>query len=602
MVINNCLQIIKKRKNIFLLIFIFLISFSFRIIGLNWDQGNHLHPDERMIIMVTEKITIPTIDPKLTISEKFGVLFDSKSPLNPNFFAYGSFPIYLLKAVCYLLSFIDPTLISYNKMNLVGRFLSAIFDSLTVILIYKITLQTFKSNKKAIFAALFYSLSILPIQLSHFYAVDTLLTFFIFFTLYHAVCLYQKFNFKNAFFIGIGFGLSLATKISATVLVFSLGIGLIISIFLSLKKEIFGENISFFKKIKKYLWKIFSLNFWSLKKQHQFKDIILYFLLIMFVTEIVFIICQPFAIFNFSEFWRQLNEQKAMTKNAFIFPYTLQYVNTLPYIYQLKNIFLWGLGPVFGIISLIGGVYTFLKLIKGLFTPGNEKSEGSQLIVFSFFIIYFLIIGQFAVKFNRYCLPLYPIFAIFAANFIFSLKKKNLIIIFSSFHFFWLFAFMNLYKVPNTRVSATEWINQNVPSGSTILREHWDDGLPLGYNNSLKLVELPLYDSDNNSSKWPLIKNYLEQGDYLIIASNRLYTPLQKLTDCEKLPEGKCYTITANYYKDLFSGKLGYLKVAEFSSYPNIFSFNINDQSADESFTVYDHPKVIIFKNIHSNN
>jgi hypothetical protein len=191
MIIKNCLQIIKKRKNIFLLISIFLIAFSFRIIGLNWDQGNHLHPDERMITMVAEKITFPTLDPNLTLSEKFGVLFDSKSSLNPNFFAYGSFPIYLLKAVCYLLSFIDPTLVSYEKMNLVGRFLSAIFDSLTVILIYKITLQTFKSNKKAIFAALFYSLSILPIQLSHFYAVDTLLTFFIFFTLYHTICLYQ---------------------------------------------------------------------------------------------------------------------------------------------------------------------------------------------------------------------------------------------------------------------------------------------------------------------------------------------------------------------------------------------------------------------------
>ncbi|MDD2224652.1 MAG: glycosyltransferase family 39 protein [Candidatus Shapirobacteria bacterium] len=591
-----------KYKNKILILIIFIIAFSLRIYGFNWDQGNHLHPDERMIAMVAEKITFPTIDPKLTLSEKFGVLFDPKSSLNPHFFAYGSFPIYFLKAVCYLLSFIEPTLINYDKMNLVGRFLSAIFDSLTVIFIYKITLITFKSNKKAIFAALFYSLSILPIQLSHFYAVDVLLNFFIFFTLYQTICLYQKFNFKNAFFVGLGFGLSLATKISATVLVFSLGIGLIISVFLSLKKEIFGEEISFLKKIKKYLRKIFSLKFWSLKKQHQFKDIILYFLLIMFVVEIVFIICEPFAIFNFSEFWRQLNEQETMTKSAFVFPYTLQYVNTIPYIYQLKNIFLWGLGPVFGILSLLGGVYTFSKLIKGLFTPGNEKSEGSQLILFSFFIIYFLIVGKFAIKFNRYCLPLYPIFAIFAANFIFSFKKKKLIIIFSSLHLFWLFAFMNIYNVPNTRVSATEWINQNISPGNTILREHWDDGLPLGYHDDINLIDLPLYDPDNDPQKWPLIQNYLKQSDYLIIASNRLYTPLQKLINCENLPEDKCYATTANYYKDLFSGKLSYIKVAEFSNYPNISGFNINDQSADESFTVYDHPKVIIFKNTHSNN
>ena len=600
MITENYLRIIKNKKYSFFLIWILFVAFLLRTIGFNWDQGNHLHPDERMITMVAEKISLPTLNPNLTLSEKFGVLFESNSTLNPHFFAYGSFPIYFLKLISFLFSFIDPTFLTYEKMNLVGRFISAIFDSLTVLIIYKITLSIFESQKKALFSAIFYALSILPIQLSHFYAVDTVLNFFIFFTLYHAICLYQKFNFKNAFFVGLGFGLSLATKISATVLFFSLGICLIVSIFLSLKKEIFGEEISFFKKIKKYLRKIFSFKFWNQKKQHQFKDIILYFLFIIFVTEIIFLICEPFAILNFNEFWKQLNEQRLMTKNAFVFPYTLQYVDTIPYLYQLKNIFLWGLGPIFGLISFLGGIFTFSKLIKGLFTPGNEKSEGSQLIILSFFVIYFLIVGNFAVKFNRYCLPLYPIFAIFAANFIFSLKKKNLIIVFSSLHLLLLFAFMNIYKTPNTRVLATEWINQNIPSGSTILREHWDDGIPLGYNDNLNLIELPLFDSDDNQKKWTTIKKYLESGDYLILASNRLYTPLQKLTDCENLPENKCYTVTANYYKDLFSEKLGYIKVAEFSNYPNIFGFNINDQSADESFTVYDHPKVIIFKNTHS--
>ena len=52
------------------------------------------------------------------------------------------------------------------------------------------------------------------------------------------------------------------------------------------------------------------------------------------------------------------------------------------------------------------------------------------------------------------------------------------------------------------------------------------------------------------------------------------------------------------YYQDLFSGKLGFEKVKEFTLSPSIFGINIPDQSADESFTVYDHPQILIYKKI----
>ena len=54
------------------------------------------------------------------------------------------------------------------------------------------------------------------------------------------------------------------------------------------------------------------------------------------------------------------------------------------------------------------------------------------------------------------------------------------------------------------------------------------------------------------------------------------------------------------FYADLFSNKLNYKKVAEFVSYPKLeignWKLEIRDDVADESFTVYDHPKVLIFK------
>ena len=45
-----------------------------------------------------------------------------------------------------------------------------------------------------------------------------------------------------------------------------------------------------------------------------------------------------------------------------------------------------------------------------------------------------------------------------------------------------------------------------------------------------------------------------------------------------------------------FKSPLGFDLVATFESDPSFGPFKLNDQSADESFTVYDHPKVLIFK------
>jgi hypothetical protein len=166
-----------------------------------------------------------------------------------------------------------------------------------------------------------------------------------------------------------------------------------------------------------------------------------------------------------------------------------------------------------------------------------------------------------------------------------------------AFFLTWPFSFEHIYTQNNTRYTATQWINQHIAAGQTIAIEHWDDGLPLAGQEKYLIQTLALYDPDT-PEKWSTVKNQLEQTDYIVIASNRLYTPLQKLTKCVKLPAGRCYPQTTAYYQRLFAGQLGFQKVAEFTDYPTVPLLNlpIDDQSADESFTVYDHPKVMIFK------
>ena len=110
---------------------------------------------------------------------------------------------------------------------------------------------------------------------------------------------------------------------------------------------------------------------------------------------------------------------------------------------------------------------------------------------------------------------------------------------------------------------------------------------------SMRLHGFPTDDS-------PIKKNYyvniLPTGDYISIASKKLW---YTLTDCtpEFRPKGfNVYPVTSRYYRCLWSGLLGFKMVAEFHSFPTFLGWEHPDDMAEESFSVYDHPRVYLFK------
>ncbi|HEX9331381.1 MAG TPA: DUF2298 domain-containing protein, partial [Anaerolineales bacterium] len=157
-------------------------------------------------------------------------------------------------------------------------------------------------------------------------------------------------------------------------------------------------------------------------------------------------------------------------------------------------------------------------------------------------------------------------------------------------------AYASIYSRPNTRIAASRWMQQNIPAGSTLTNEHWDDWLPIGgvdgitsYGDSglFKSVEMKNYEDDTPDKLNWMVDN-LTQADYIILSSNRLYDSIPRLP--------MRYPLTIRYYDLLFSGKLGYERVKDIASYPSLLGIQIPDQSAEESFSVYDHPRVQIFK------
>jgi len=530
-----------RAKAILGILGIIIIALFFRATGLNWDQGHHLHPDERFIIMTVENIAWP-------------------DKLNPHFFAYGSLPLYILKIVSSIGGLVYPLLGTYGKMHLVGRIISTIFDIGTLCLIYGIIKNFSKKRTTALFGSLWYACSVLPIQLSHFFAVDTMLTFFIVLTLYLLLQYHKKPSPLYAIAIGVASGMAVATKFSGIMVAIPIGITLVYRI------------------------------------RSQWKERWIHAIYMLIAGLSTFICCQPYALLDFATFSRQIIEQQAMTKSAFTFPYTLQYVGKIPYVYEITNIFLWGQGPFLATLSFVGvGVCTYTLIVKKNYALG---------ILLSFFWVYFGVVGKFAIGFMRYLLPIYPILTICAAVLMEKITQKisqaqsAIVWVWLTIGLLlWTSAFMHIYTKPNTRTQATNWILANIPNGTPIALEHWDDGLPLTSASSYDIKELPLYDGDTQE-KWKKIYTVLNQTEYIIIASNRLYVPLMKMTDCTRLPVGRCYKTTASYYQRLFDGSLGFQKVAEFSTMPTIPILNIpiDDSGADESFTVYDHPKVMIFQ------
>ena len=60
------------------------------------------------------------------------------------------------------------------------------------------------------------------------------------------------------------------------------------------------------------------------------------------------------------------------------------------------------------------------------------------------------------------------------------------------------------------------------------------------------------------------------------------------------------YPLASAYYQSLFSGELGFEHIQTIMNFPTLTVFNkqfvFNDESAEETYTVFDHPVVRIYK------
>ncbi len=518
------------------LIAVVVFAAAVRLIGLDFDDRHFFHPDERRIAFAVEELSFKPLQ------------------LNPHFFAYGSFPFYVTRAVTSLLGLFDARLGHYDNVILTGRAVSAVIGTLTVILLVFFGARLY-NRSVGLLAGFLLGACVLHVQNSHYMTSDVFLTFLVTLALYFLIGVVQRGWTRDYVYAGITIGLATATKFSALPLLAPLGVACLVRV----------------------------------AREGRVLSIIAKGLLTLACIALAFAAGQPYALLDFANYYHDVEEQSRMVRNAGLLPYTNQYIGVPKYGYDLRELVLWGMAPPLGLVAIWA---TASRLVGAL----RERSA-TDLVLLAWVVPFFLITGWFDVKFVRYLLPIYPIMILWASAWLWRIAQRSrlgrvalwTVVVATGLS---ALSFLAIYTRPHTVVTASEWVYRHIPAGKTILTQHWDEGFPMplpgGNPGKYKVIDLPYYEPDT-PQKWRQISQQVAAADYIAFQTKRLYGALT-------MAPAK-YPISNNYFYLLFAGDLGYTPIYDHAARPGLFGIEFPDELADESITVYDHPKVIIFEN-----
>src|SRR5690606_37582644 len=101
--------------------------------------------------------------------------------------------------------------------------------------------------------------------------------------------------------------------------------------------------------------------------------------------------------------------------------------------------------------------------------------------------------------------------------------------------------------------------------------------------------QLELVGTDNVDKVARLV-DQLGRIDYVVESSPRIWGVVDGLP--ERFPS------TIRFFRGLDSGALGFERVATFDAAPRLGPLRLDDSSAEEAFSVYDHPEVRIWRKV----
>ncbi len=595
------------------LILILLVAAALRMSGIDWDNYDHHHPDERYITWVattiewpddwstafspTDSTFNPYFWPKDAASDGIEVLKDE-----PRKYAYGHLPLYLGTAATRLAERAGETwapllpsswlfttdvlnatdLVEYRHLTAVARLLTALVDVGTVWLIFLLGRHLY-GPAVGLLASSFLALNVMHVQLSHFFTADPYMTFFVVASVYLMVrgvvpkrgsvegSLSSRRSLLFLHLAAAAAGLAVGSKFAAILLV----LPLLAAVYLSVKRRL-G-------------WTLLTLGA---------------------TLALAFIITNPFALLDNSCevvtpsavigpisipainwgscFLDNIGTQGAMVRGDLDLPFTRQYRGTAPFLYFAEMQLRWGMGPILGLLAFLGFGWIAWQTMRrldlrrwrlGVAAVAAEAEPGS-VILLAWALPFFLSTGSFYVKFMRYLMPLTPFLMLFAAAMLWQWRQQRwrsavvgLALIATALY---ALSFVNMYQTAHPWAAASQWIYANVSPGATILSEQWDDALPVSLLvdgqsrrrsefQDMQLTWLSKTADHDDAAKLDANLERLAAADYLTVVSNRIYGVVPRLPDE--------YPISSQYHQLLFDGALGYEAAAVFGRFPNVGNF-----------------------------
>jgi YYY domain-containing protein len=453
-------------KVVFTLIALLLVGAYFRLVGLNWDDNHHQHPDERFVTMVADGIRGVG-----SLGDYFDTANSTLNPLKFGSYTYGMLPLFLTRLVAEWAKLTD-----FDQLTLVGRALSGLFDLAAVWLLFLLGKRLYDARTGLLAAALGVA-AVLPIQLSHYFTVDSFSTVFVVACFYFTTLAIPfdevdrkmpRRSLAYAALVGCMVGLAGACKVNTLPIFGVLVLAGVVRILLNWRKPYFG---------------------------HALRMILGGWFFAAVLACLAFRILQPYAFAGpgflgvtlnprWMEVIREVTNQVAGNSD---WPPNDHWTNR-PLLYAWSNMVVWGMGIPLGLAAWIGWAWAGWRIWKG--------DWKRHLLPFFWIGAYFLWQnGQFW-RYMRYFIPIYPLLILFAAwalveiwdrtkesrNALLASGVKSMVRLDSlrttwkgalailavsvvvAGSYVYALAFTRIYTTPITRIQASEWILQHFPA------------------------------------------------------------------------------------------------------------------------------------------
>jgi len=392
---------------------------------------------------------------------------------------------------------------NYKDLYLINRLLSAFFGVATVFICYKVAKMLF-DRKTAIISAFFLSFAYLHVRDSHFGTVDIPMVFFMMCSMFFIIKAYKSSLFKDCILAGIFAGLAASTKYTGILLIIPMLVVTSLTIFAAKGKYDVSVSLLFFaKRMSVFL---------------------------LFFTA-AFLLGTPYALLDLDRFLGDCVE----TVGRFIDGESINLGKG--WWYHLRFSLPLGMGLSLFFASLAG----ILVLIKDNFRKA--------LILCSFPLAYYAIVGQGYGVYLRYAVPFIPYFCITAAVFTVyllnglrkylspSLHKGVMLMIpflIISPSAYNILRFDILLSQKDNRLIAAEWINRNVPEGSSIANFtsclDMGDFSPAGPGLLDKIKGYKEYGYDPGSKEFKCGEEPVDMPQYIVLEES----PLKMFSEIDK--------------------------------------------------------------------